>query len=297
MTRSVAECLEWSAPGRRTSTTVRMGSTAVARLALDMVGRWSELVCTLVFPTAWTTDDHTLTVRAKTLGAAAPALVVSLASLDWHALAGGLSVATVSVANRPADGFTVELLQSAANPLSASDAALVGTIVADARGPEGVSFPVAEKCDQLITPRALPMFSAAVMAIDSVTGELRPVAVSPAGSIASNGASTALTNATKFAEVSLTAATVTLEPGRDADGKQKINVLTGSVATANLPTAASWIGQTCIVVLDAALTVTVDAAGAETIDGATTRTLTAQWEKLTLIARADGLGWRAFPPS
>ena len=66
---------------------------------------------------------------------------------------------------------------------------------------------------------------------------------------------------------------------------------TSSGITISLPTAASSTGRLYAIkkIDSSANTVTIDANSSETIDGAVTKTLSAQWETVTL--QCDGSAW------
>lgn len=61
-----------------------------------------------------------------------------------------------------------------------------------------------------------------------------------------------------------------------------------NAVTANLPLAANWAGQTIVVKkTDNVNNVTIQANGTETIDGASSKTLTGQYDAITLVS--DGV--------
>ncbi len=167
---------EWNVPAR----VARGGvlASVTTSTVLDMVGRWSQFVVVIRAPAAWDAA-HVLTVRATNRGAAPAVLVVTLSELDWQTIDGGLVEAVVSVANRPCEGFVVDLVRGAAlgDPGEA-------TLIAEARGePDGSAAPTAERADLTMRPRALPQVSIVALGLDSVTGVLRALAVDATGAL------------------------------------------------------------------------------------------------------------------
>ncbi len=173
----------WSPPAREVRTDVRLYDTPT--IVLDMVGRWSELTCTLRVYAVWTNDPHGIIVRAKNRGASPAVLTITdWQTLDWQSIGGNMVEATFSVSNHPCDGWSVSLVPGGELPPRAA----VGTLVAEARGADdGVGQLVAEKAGELADARALPQYQAALMGWDANEGKLRPVAVDGDGKIATTG--------------------------------------------------------------------------------------------------------------
>jgi hypothetical protein len=162
---------EWHQPARL----VRVGIGVPGRV--EIAGRWTDLVVTLRGPAAWNAA-HTLTIASRTGDVDAPALVLSLDALDWQPVAGDVYEATVSIANRPGDGFALELERDGADPGT-------GTVILDARGPEagGGGSLTGEKVGELVTPRALPQIAVVLHGLDTTTGKLRPIQVDTTGAL------------------------------------------------------------------------------------------------------------------